>query len=739
MKNSLLKVVLAFSLVACSSNKDMSDAGKNYEPGQAKPNSFWWPNQVDLSPLKDQISRSNPYGSNYNYAKEFSKVNLSKLKKDIAKVMKDSQDWWPADWGTYGGLFIRLAWHSAGTYRVTDGRGGSDGGQIRLMPLNSWPDNGNLDKARRLLWPVKQKYGKKVSWADLFVLAGNVALETMGFETFGFAGGRIDQWEPDLVYWGPEKMMLASNRKDKKGKLKKPMGASHMGLIYVNPEGPGGKPDPMAAAQAIRTTFGRMAMNDEETIALIAGGHTLGKAHGAHHASKCVGPDPSASPIEAQGTGWKNKCGKGHSEDTVTSGLEGAWTAKPTEWNAMYLGFLYGFDWEVHKGPGGAWQWRPKNKEAQNIVPDAHVKGKMNAPMMLTTDIALKTDPEYRKITSRWLKNPKEFDKAFARAWFKLTHRDLGPKARYVGKEAPKETMIWQDPVARNPYTRLSNADLASLKKTILSSGLSVSELVKTAWASAASYRVSDMRGGTNGARLALAPQNSWEVNEPAVTGKVIEKLMGIQKNFSKGGKGITLANLIVLAGNAAVEEAARKSGVKVSVPFKAWRGDATQKMTDVTSFNYLKLKADGFRNYFSKESYMSPIKALIDKADLLDLSVPEMTALVGGLRVLGANHNGSKHGVFTDRVGVLTNDFFVNLYDMKYRWVKSATQPGVYNGLDRKTGKVVYTGTPVDLVFGSSSELRIIGEVYASNDGHKKLVKDFANAWAKVMNHGMF
>ena len=720
-------------------DKKAFEQTQHFETGQAKPNSFWWPNQVDLSPLKDQQARSNPYGEFYNYAREFSKVDLKQLKSDIKKVMTDSQDWWPADWGTYGGLFIRLAWHSAGTYRVDDGRGGSDGGQIRLMPLNSWPDNANLDKARRLLWPVKKKYGPKVSWADIFVLSGNVALETMGFKTHGFAGGRVDQWEPDLVYWGPEKVMLANNRKDKDGKLQKPLGASHMGLIYVNPEGPDGKPDPIAAAQAIRTTFGRMAMNDEETAALIVGGHTLGKAHGAHRAQDCVGEDPSAAPIEDQGTGWKSKCGKGHSEDTVTSGIEGAWTSTPTKWNALFLAFLYGFNWEVHKGPGGAWQWRPTDEKAQEIIPDAHIKGKMNPPMMLTTDIALKEDPEYKKITSRWLKNPQELDQAFAKAWFKLTHRDLGPRARYLGEEFPKEIMIWQDHVEKNRYAKLNAGQLNDLRSRILKSKLGISELIKTAWAAAASYRASDMRGGTNGARLALAPQNNWVVNEPNVTGKVVDKLKTIKKEFTNNSQGITLANLIVFAGNVAVEEAARKAGQPIKVPFSQWRGDATQKMTDVHSFNHLELKADGFRNYFTKDSYMAPIKAMIDKADLLDLTVPEMTVLVGGLRVLGANHGDSKHGVFTDKVGALSNDFFVNLYDMKYRWEKASGQEGVYNGVDRKTGKVVFTGTPVDLVFSSSSELRIIGEVYAANDGSRKLVKDFAMAWAKVMNHGRF
>ncbi|MCW8878580.1 MAG: catalase/peroxidase HPI [Kangiellaceae bacterium] len=703
--------------------------------GEARTNQFWWPDQLNLSPLRQHGVESNPYGASFNYAKAFATLDLAAVKKDIEKTLTDSKDWWPADWGHYGPLMIRMAWHSAGVYRVHDGRGGAAGGQQRFDPLNSWPDNANLDKARRLLWPVKQKYGRNLSWADLMVLAGNVALESMGFKTFGFAGGRSDDWEPDLVYWGPETEFLKDKRRDKKGKLKGPLAAVEMGLIYVNPEGPHGNPDPHLAAKDIRMSFGRMAMNDEEIVALIAGGHTFGKAHGAKSPKNCVAKEPAAAPIEEQGFGWKNRCGSGKGADTITSGLEGAWTVTPTQWSTNFLDNLMNFNWVLTKSPAGAKQWKPDFKGAENLVPDAHIKGKRNAPMMLTTDIALKEDPKFRVIVERFRKNPADYELAFAKAWFKLTHRDMGPRARYVGKEIPSEILLWQDPLPEANYQQISSGDVDKIKKQILKSGLTTSELVRTAWASASSHRVTDMRGGANGARVRLEPQINWSVNNPAELNKVIKKLERIQISFNKssGNKKISLADVIVLAGAAAIEQAAQKAGYKTQVPFAAGRVDATQAQTEVDSFSYLEPTADAFRNYFDKSSYMGPSEMMVDKANMLGLTVPEMTVLIGGLRSLNTNFDGSSHGVFTTKPGTLSNDFFVNLLDMRTVWSKSSKE-GIYNGKDRQTGKQKWTATPVDLIFGSNSELRAIAEVYASDDAKQKFVDDFVNAWVKVM-----
>ncbi|MDA0902250.1 MAG: catalase/peroxidase HPI [Proteobacteria bacterium] len=739
-KITLFLVTLSLT-VGCSLNLSKKN-DQEFAARQAKPNEFWWPNKVDLSPLRQHAKESNPLGDNFNYAREFRKVNLTALKKDIKEAMTTSQDWWPADFGNYGPFFIRMAWHSAGTYRVADGRGGAGGGQQRFEPLNSWPDNGNLDKARRLLWPVKKKYGRRVSWADLMVLAGNVALESMGFETVGFAGGRADDWEPDLVYWGPEKKFLDSKRHGEGRKLEKPLGATRMGLIYVNPEGPNGDPDPIAAAHDIRETFGNMAMNDEETVALIAGGHTFGKAHGAHDAAKCLGAEPAAAPIEEQGFGWKNKCGSGKGEDAVTSGLEGAWTTTPTTWSNQYLDNLFTFEWVKTKSPSGATQWIPKDKNAANLVPDAHNSAKRHAPIMFTTDLSLKFDPEYSKIAKRFQENPEEFKKAFAKAWFKLTHRDMGPKARYIGREVPRETFAWQDPVPKVRHRLINAEEAIRLKQQILKSGLSNADLVRTAWAAASSYRNTDMRGGANGARVALAPQKDWAVNDPEELNRVITRLKKVRKDFNKtlaNGKQVSLADVIVAGGAAAIEKAARSAGVRAVVPFKAGRGDATQEQTDVQSFAVLEPKADGFRNYYNSEAVISPVNALIDKANTLDLTVPQMTALIGGMRALGANSQGSKHGVLTNREGVLSNDFFVNLLDMSVEWKKSKTSEGVYEAYDRKTGEKKWSATSVDLVFGSSSELRAIAEVYASNDGKRKFIRDFVEAWDKVMKADRF
>lgn len=709
---------------------------------QPMPNQFWWPEKLDLSPLRQHAAESNPLGRDFSYAKEFASLDLKAVKQDIHKVLTTSQDWWPADYGNYGPLFIRMAWHSAGTYRVMDGRGGADGGQQRFDPLNSWPDNASLDKARRLLWPVKQKYGRKISWGDLMVLAGNVSLEAMGFKTFGFAGGRADEWEPDLVYWGPEKKWLADERYSGDRKLEKPLAAVQMGLIYVNPEGPNGKPDPLAAARDIRDTFGRMAMNDEETVALIAGGHTFGKAHGARDVGKCVGPEPAAAGLEQQGFGWENKCGKGNAEDTVTSGLEGAWTATPTKWSSQYLDNLFAFEWVQTKSPAGAVQWIPANNQASNLVPDAHDPSKRHAPIMFTTDLALKEDPAYRKISMRFRENPEEFRVAFMKAWFKLTHRDMGPRSRYIGAEVPAEELLWQDPLPKVDHPLVNAKDIAALKAKVLASGLTVPELVRTAWASASSFRGSDLRGGANGARVRLTPQKDWEVNNPAELAKVLGKLEAIQQDFNKsqkGGKKVSLADLIVLAGGAAVEQAAKSAGYTVAVDFKPGRTDASQAQTEVESFEALEPSADGFRNYYRAGQSLSPAEMLVDRANLLTLTVPEMTVLVGGMRALNANAGQAAHGVFTSRPGTLTNDYFVNLLDMSTKWSKAEAQDGIYEGRDRKTGALKWTATPVDLVFGSNSELRTIAEVYAAEDGKQKFVQDFAKTWAKVMNLDRF
>ena len=710
--------------------------------GDVRSNQFWWPENLNLEPLRDHGIQSDPMGQDFNYAAEFATLDLAEVKKDIEAVMTDSQDWWPADYGHYGPFFIRMAWHSAGTYRTLDGRGGAAGGQQRFEPLNSWPDNANLDKARRLLWPVKQKYGRALSWADLMVLAGNVALESMGFQPFGFAGGREDDWEADLVYWGPEAEMLKDERYSGDRKLEKPLAAVQMGLIYVNPEGPNGNPDPLLAAQDIRETFGRMAMNDEETAALIAGGHTFGKAHGAAPPNDCIGREPAANDIEAQGFGWDNRCGSGKGADTITSGLEGAWTVNPVQWTHSYLVNLYTYDWVKTKSPAGATQWIPANDAASTLVPDAFDPTKRHAPIMFTTDLALKFDPEYKRITSRWLENPKEFEDAFARAWFKLTHRDMGPRARYLGDDVPDEVLIWQDPVPAVDHELIGTADIASLKSKILDSGLGIPALVRTAWASASTFRGTDMRGGANGARIRLAPQMDWDVNNPKELAKVLKGLERIQSDFNrshKGGKQVSLADLIVLGGAAAIEQAARDAGHDVSVPFTPGRTDASQEQTDVQSFMVLRPTADGFRNYFGEGASRSPADMLVDKADLLTLTAPEMTGLVGGLRALDANTDGVEHGVFTDRPATLSNDFFVNLLDMATKWTKSADQPGIYEGRDRATGDLKWTATPVDLVFGSHAELRAIAEVYAESGGEQKFVDDFVSAWTKVMTLDRF
>jgi catalase-peroxidase len=738
INRSLAGVIAAFA-VAVSPFALSSTAVAQGEP---RSNQFWWPETLDLSPLRQHAAESDPMGETFDYAEAFASVDLDALKRDIETLMKTSQDWWPADYGTYAPFFIRMAWHSAGTYRVSDGRGGAGGGQQRFEPLNSWPDNANLDKARRLLWPIKQKYGRNVSWADLMVLTGNVALESMGFKTFGFAGGRQDDWEPDLVYWGPETEFLADKRYSGDRKLEQPLAAVQMGLIYVNPEGPNGNPDPLLAAKDIRETFGRMAMNDEETVALIAGGHSFGKAHGAHDPSKCLGPAPAAAGLEEQGLGWKNKCGAGNAGDTVTSGLEGAWSASPTAFSMQYLSNLFAFEWVQTKSPAGAIQWIPKNAEAVQVVPDAHDPSKRHAPIMFTTDLSLKFDPSYQQISKRFLDNPKEFELAFAKAWFKLTHRDMGPRARYVGKEIPKEELIWQDPVPAVDHPLIDAADTAALKSKILASGVTVSELVRTAWAAASTFRGTDMRGGANGARIRLAPQKDWEVNDPSELANVLKRLERIQKDFNdaqSGGKKVSLADLIVLGGAAAIEQAAKKAGHDVQVPFTPGRTDASQEQTDVASFAVLEPTADGFRNYFGKGSRRSPAELLVDRASLLTLTVPEMTVLVGGMRALDANTGQAGHGVFTDRPGTLSNDFFVNLLDMSTQWAKSAKSEGIYEGRDRGTGKLKWTATPVDLVFGSSSELRAVAEVYAAADGQEKFVPDFVDAWTKVMTLDRF
>ena len=759
VKHSMLMVIAACAITGCAGaaaapanapNGPANEAGKGAivtspepkpEPGkearaQAPNNQFWWPERLDLSPLRQHAAESNPLGQDYKYAEAFKKLDLKALKKEIAQVLVTSQAWWPADYGSYGPFFIRMAWHSAGTYRISDGRGGAGGGQQRFEPLNSWPDNANLDKARRLLWPIKQKYGKSLSWADLMVLTGNVSLESMGFKTYGYAGGRRDQWEADLVYWGPEHKFLGNERHTPDGKLMKPLGAVQMGLIYVNPEGPDGKPDPAASARDIREAFGQMAMNDEETVALIAGGHSFGKAHGAADPSKCVGAAPAAAGVEEQGMGWKNNCGTGVGKDAVTSGLEGAWTSTPAKFSLDYLSNLYQYEWVQTKSPAGATQWIPKDGKGAGSVPDAHDKTKSHAPIMFTTDLALKVDPAYAKVTKRFLDNPKEFELAFAKAWFKLTHRDMGPRARYIGAEVPQDALSWQDPIPAVNHKLVGDADVKALKKKILASGLTTGELVRTAWASAASFRGSDKRGGANGARLRLAPEKDWAVNNPGESAKVVGKLEELQKEFNKRADGvkISLADVIVLGGSAAVEAAAKAGGFDVTVPFTPGRTDATQDQTDVASFAVLEPKADGFRNFYTTGNRLAPLEMLVERANLLTLTVPEMTALIGGLRVLDANAGQSKNGVFTSKPGTLSNDYFVNLLDMSTKWQKAAGTEGLYEGVDRASGKAKWTATPVDLVFGSHSELRAVSEVYASEDGKQKLAQDFAKAWTKVM-----
>jgi catalase-peroxidase len=708
----------------------------------AHSNRDWWPNQVDLQILHQHSSLSDPMGEAFDYAKEFKSLGLDAVIKDLRALMTDSQDWWPADFGHYGPLFIRMAWHSAGTYRISDGRGGAGAGQQRFAPLNSWPDNANLDKARRLLWPIKQKYGRKISWADLMILAGNVALESMGFKTFGFGGGRADVWEPEAdVYWGPEGKWLADERYSGERDLQNPLAAVQMGLIYVNPEGPNGDPDPVAAARDIRETFGRMAMNDEETVALIAGGHTFGKTHGAGDAS-LVGPEPEAAPIEEQGLGWKSKFGSGKGGDAITSGLEVIWTTTPTRWSNNFFWNLFGYEWELTKSPAGAHQWRPKHGAGAGTVPDAHDPSKHHAPSMLTTDLALRFDPAYQKISRRFFENPDQFADAFARAWFKLTHRDMGPIARYLGPLVPKEPLLWQDRIPPVDHPLIGEQDIAALKARILASGLSVSQLVSTAWASASTFRGSDKRGGANGARIRLSPQKDWEVNHPAQLAKALETLEAIQKEFNAaqtGGKKVSLADLIVLGGCAAIEKAAKDGGQSVKVAFTPGRMDASQEQTDAASFAPLEPTADGFRNYLRGGQRQSPEELLVDRAQLLTLTAPEMTVLVGGLRVLGVNTGKSAHGVLTKRPGTLSNDFFVNLLDMGTEWRPAAGSEGVYEGRDRKSKAVKWTGTRVDLVFGSHSQLRAIAEVYASADAQKKFVADFAAAWAKVMDLDRF
>lgn len=709
--------------------------------GSAPTNRDWWPNQIKLNILRQHSNLSNPMDPGFNYAEAFKTLDLAAVKKDLTDLMTTSQDWWPADYGHYGPFMIRMAWHSAGTYRIADGRGGAGSGTQRFAPLNSWPDNTNLDKARLLLWPVKQKYGNKLSWADLMILAGNVALESMGFKTFGFAGGREDVWEPEEdIYWGSETEWLGDKRYSGDRDLENPLGAVQMGLIYVNPEGPNGNPDPVAAARDIRETFARMAMNDEETVALIAGGHTFGKTHGAADPSKYVGREPAAAPIQEMSMGWNNTFGKGHSEDTITSGLEGAWTSTPAKWGHEYFKNLFEYEWELTKSPAGAHQWVAKNAEA--TIPDAHVAGKFHKPFMLTTDLSLRFDPAYEKVSRHFYENPAAFEDAFARAWFKLTHRDMGPRARYLGAEVPAEELIWQDPVPAVDFELINEADIASLKQQILNTGLSVGELASTAWASASTFRNSDKRGGANGARVRLAPQKFWEVNNPAQLSKVLSALEAIQQSFNANGgkKKVSLADLIVLAGVAAVEKAAKDAGVNITVPFTPGRTDASQEQTDTASFAVLEPKADGFRNYAKGHRAAAMAEdMLVDKAQLLTLTAPEMTALVGGMRVLGTNWDGSANGVFTKRVGVLSNDFFVNLLDFSISWRATSETEDLFEGRDRKTGNVQWTGTRADLIFGSNTELRAIAEVYGCADGHEKFVRDFVAAWNKVMQLDRF
>ena len=725
-----------------TTNCPVSSGALKHTAAGSQKNANWWPDQLNLKILHQHSQLSNPMGEAFNYAEEFKSLDLNAVIKDLRALMTSSQDWWPADYGHYGPFFIRMAWHSAGTYRIADGRGGAGSGTQRFAPLNSWPDNVSLDKARRLIWPIKQKYGRKLSWADLIVLTGNVALESMGLKTFGFGGGREDVWEPEDIYWGPETTWLGDERYKGDRQLDNPFGAVQMGLIYVNPEGPNGKPDPIAAARDIRETFARMAMNDEETVALIAGGHTFGKAHGAADPCKYVGPVPEAADIEEQGLGWKNSFESGKGADTISSGLEGAWTTNPVKWDNNYLENLFGNEWELTKSPGGAQQWTPKNGAAAGTVPDAHDPKKKHAPIMFTTDLSLRLDPIYEKISRRYLEHPEELADAFSKAWFKLTHRDMGPIVRYLGPLVPKEHLIWQDPVPAVDHHLIGEQDIAALKAKILASGFSISQLVTTAWASASTFRGSDKRGGANGARIRLAPQKDWEVNQPAELAKVLQKLEAIQKEFNgaqSGGKKVSLADLIVLGGTAAVEEAAKKGGHDVKVGFSPGRTDASQEQTDAHSFAPLEPIADGFRNYLRKEHEGAEAELLVDKANLLTLTAPEMTVLIGGLRALDANFGHSKNGVFTKRPGTLTNDFFVNLLDMNTKWQKSAASAGVLEGRDRASGELKWTGTVVDLVFGSNAQLRALAEVYASSDGQEEFVREFVAVWSKVMNLDRF
>jgi len=718
---------LLFSSLATTSASFSADAPKT--------NDYWWPKKLNLNPLRQQDASSNPMGNNFDYAKAFNSLDLNAVKQDLKNMMINSQEWWPADFGHYGPLIIRMTWHAAGTYRTIDGRGGADGGMQRFAPLNSWPDNANLDKARRLLWPIKQKYGDKISWSDLMVLAGNVALDSMGFKTLGFAGGRIDAWVPENTNWGREGAWLSDNQTPD-GKLEKPFAATQMGLIYVNPEGPNGNPDPIKAGKAIRETFARMAMNDEETVALIAGGHAFGKTHGAAN-SKYLGPAPEAAPIDQQGFGWKNSYKTGKGPNTITSGLEGAWTVTPARWSNNFLHNLFTFNWVKTKSPGGAIQWIPENKNAL-IVPDAYDPNKRHVPVMLTTDLALKFDPAYRKIAKRFKDNPKDLDEAFANAWFKLTHRDMGPRSRYLGPLVPKEVMIWQDPVPPVDYQLVSSQDVSGLKVKILNSGITIPQLVRTAWASASTFRGTDMRGGANGARIRLLPQKNWVINNPEELSNVLTTLEKIRKDFNKAQAGdtrISLADLIVLGGASAIEEAAQRAGHNIDVPFTPGRTDAQQAQTDIQSFEVLKPKADAFRNYFDKQNQLSPPQMLVDKASMLNLTIPEMTVLVGGMRVLNTNTDQTDYGVFTNKPGTLSNDFFVNLLDMSTQWKRSAKSEGIYEGYDHKTNQLKWKATSVDLIFGSNSELRAVAQVYATNGSQAKFLNDFVTAWVKVMN----
>ena len=739
MKGTLMKTAFAHTaLAAALVALPVVDSMARSTP---KSTQAWWPTSLDLTPLRQNERSANPVDADFDYAAEFARLDLEALKADINDTLTTSQPWWPADYGNYGPFFVRMAWHSAGTYRTSDGRGGADGGQQRFEPLNSWPDNGNLDKARRLLWPIKQKYGNQISWADLMVLAGNVAMENMGFKTFGFAGGRTDDWEPEWVYWGPEAKMLADERYAEGRQLRKGLAAVQMGLIYVNPEGPNGNPDPVLAAHDIRETFGRMAMNDEETVALIAGGHSFGKAHGAHKPDDCVGPEPTGEAIVEQGFGWKNTCGKGNAEDTVTSGLEGAWTATPTQWSMMYLANLFAYEWEQTRSPAGALQWQPKDGAAAGTVPDAHLEGVSHAPVMFTTDLSLKFDPSYREISQRFLANPEEFELAFAKAWFKLTHRDMGPKIRYLGDDVPAEVLAWQDPLPERDYKLISDRDIRKLEEAIANSGLTNTQLVSTAWASASTFRGTDMRGGANGARIRLAPQNQWAINNPDALAEVITVLEEVQDEFNSGlsrSKQVSLADVIVLAGNVGVEQAAEEFGVEVSIPFTPGRVDAIEGSVNTASWSVMEPRHDGFRNYMADLGFMSPSQALIDKADMLNLTVSEMTVLLGGMRAMNANADGSDRGVLTDRPGVLSNDFFVNLLDMNTAWGPSS-EAYVFEGRDRQTGDLKWTATEYDLVFGSNSELRAVVEFYAFDESRQRFIKDFASAWTKVMDADRF